>query len=73
MNHMITSLIIWRDIKSDPPEPFVSVLGFMTDAGEFPTVREGYSIGIPSGELYFPALQEFHPVSLWAEMPEPKR
>ena len=73
MNKIIKNVVTWHDMESSHPDPFVSVLGYMSDAGNFPAVREGYSIGLHNGELYFPALGEFHPVSLWAEIPEPNQ
>jgi hypothetical protein len=51
------------------PEPFVSVQGYMTDAGDFPPVRECYRVD--TGHYYFPALGEFHPISHWMPMAEP--
>lgn len=58
----------WRNPKNDPPEDFVSVLGYMEDADPFPPVRECYNVG---GAFFFPALGEVHPVKYWAEMPQP--
>lgn len=58
----------WISVEKDKPAEFVSVLGHMTDAGEFPAVRECYRI--TTDEFYFPALMEFHPVDRWAYMPE---
>ena len=49
------------------PENFISVLGYMTDAGEFPPVRECYTVG---NAFFFPALGDVHPVSHWCEMPQ---
>lgn len=57
----------WIDAADRKPKDFVSVLGCMTDAGDFPAVRECYTI---NGWFFFPALHEFHPVNYWAEMPE---
>ena len=51
------------------PKPFVSVLGHMTDAGEFPSVRECYRVD--EEHYFFPALQECHPISGWTPLPEP--
>ena len=31
----------WISVKERLPENFISVLGYMTDAGEFPPVRAG--------------------------------
>ena len=52
------------------PENFISVLGYMTDAGEFPPVRECYTVG---NAFFFPALGDVHPVSRWCEMPQPPK
>ena len=52
------------------PENFISVLGYMTDAGEFPSVRECYTVG---NAFFFPALGDVHPVSHWCEMPQPPK
>ena len=57
----------WIPTHEWEPEPFVSVLGYMTDAGDFPAVRECYRVD--TGHYYFPALSEFHPVSHWMPMP----
>ncbi len=59
---------VWINIDDQQPEPFVSVLGYMTDADQFPAVRECYIVN--NGSFYFPALNEFHPVSHWMPMPE---
>lgn len=58
----------WISVKDRLPEQFVSVLGSMSDAGEFPPVRECYMVG---KAFFFPALSEFHPVTHWMPMPEP--
>jgi hypothetical protein len=57
----------WIPTYEWEPEPFVSVLGHMTDAGDFPSVRECYRVD--TGHYYFPALGEFHPISHWMPMP----
>lgn len=57
----------WISIKDNMPNDFVSVLGYMTDAGEFPAVRECYKVGMA---FYFPALGDIHPISHWMIMPE---
>lgn len=57
----------WISVKERTPSMFESVLGYMTDAGPFPTVRECYRVG---REFYFPALQAVHPISHWQYMPE---
>lgn len=56
----------WISVEESLPDEWVSVLGHMTDAGEFPAVRECYRI---YKDFYFPALREFHPVSHWMPMP----
>lgn len=58
----------WIPVSERLPEDFVSVLGYMTDAGPFPSVRECYKVGYG---FYFPALREIHPVSHWMPMPKP--
>ena len=60
----------WTPVEESKPADFVSVLGHMTDAGEFPSVRECYLID--GQHFYFPALGEVHPVDKWMEMPECK-
>ena len=59
----------WISVDERLPENFISVLGYMTDAGEFPPVRECYTVG---NAFFFPALGDVHPVSHWCEMPEPQ-
>lgn len=61
----------WVPVAEKTPTAFLSVLGYMTDAGPFPPVRECYSVGRNDNQFYFPALGEFHPVSHWKPMPEP--
>lgn len=56
----------WIPVTEKMPDNFVSVLGFMTDAGPFPAVRECYSVG---DGFFFPALEEIHPVSHWKPLP----
>ena len=58
----------WIPVDERLPENFISVLGYMTDAGEFPSVRECYTVG---NAFFFPALGDVHPVSHWCEMPQP--
>ena len=58
----------WIPVDERIPENFISVLGYMTDAGEFPPVRECYTVG---HAFFFPALGDVHPVSHWREMPKP--
>lgn len=57
----------WISVKERLPEEFVSVLAHMTDAGEFPPMREAYVV---CGRFFFPALKEVHPVDYWMKMPE---
>ena len=60
----------WISVDKRLPENFVSVLGYMTDAGEFPPVRECYTVG---NVFFFPALGDIHPVSHWCEIPKPPK
>lgn len=60
----------WISAYERLPENFISVLGYMTDAGEFPPVRECYTVG---NAFFFPALGDIHPVSHWREMPQPPK
>ena len=60
----------WISVDERIPENFISVLGYMTDAGEFPQVRECYTVG---NMFFFPALGDIHPVSHWREMPQPPK
>lgn len=60
----------WISADERIPENFISVLGYMTDAGEFPPVRECYTVG---NAFFFPALGDVHPVSHWCEMPQPPK
>ena len=60
----------WIPVDERLPENFISVLGYMTDAGEFPPVRECYTVG---NAFFFPALGDVHPVSHWCEMPQPPK
>ena len=60
----------WISVDERIPQNFVSVLGYMTDAGEFPPVRECYTVG---NEFFFPALGDVHPVSHWCELPQPPK
>ena len=57
----------WVSVDERLPQNFISVLGYMTDAGEFPPVRECYTVG---NVFFFPALGNVHPVSHWCEIPE---
>ena len=58
----------WVSVEEDKPKDFVSVLGHMTDAGDFPSVRECYLID--GQHFFFPALNAVHPVDKWMDMPE---
>ena len=60
----------WISVDERIPQNFVSVLGYMTDAGEFPPVRECYTV---DNEFFFPALGDVHPVSHWCELPQPPK
>ena len=60
----------WISVDEKLPQNFISVLGYMTDAGEFPPVRECYTVG---NVFFFPALGDIHPVSPWREMPQPPK
>ena len=60
----------WVSVDERLPENFISVLGYMTDAGEFPPVRECYTVG---NVFFFPTLGDIHPVSHWREMPQPPK
>lgn len=60
----------WISVDEKLPQNFISVLGYMTDAGEFPPVRECYTVG---NVFFFPALGGIHPVSHWREMPHPPK
>ena len=60
----------WISVDEKLPQNFISVLGYMTDAGEFPPVRECYTVG---NVFFFPALGDIHPVSHWHEMPQPPK
>ena len=60
----------WIPVDERLPENFISVLGYMTDAGEFPPIRECYTVG---NVFFFPALGDVHPVSHWCELPQPPK
>ena len=77
LNMFVTNLLSrgvtvqeWIPVDERLPENFISVFGYMTDAGEFPPVRECYTVG---NAFFFPALGDVHPVSHWCEMPKPKK
>lgn len=61
----------WISVEKALPEMFVSVQVFMTDAGPFPSVREGYHVG--NGRFCIPALGGWHPVSHWKPFDEPPK
>ena len=72
-DHLISNGVTvqeWVSVDERLPENFISVLGYMTDAGEFPPVRECYTVG---NAFFFPALDDVHPVSHWCEMPQPPK
>ena len=72
-DHLISNGVTvqeWISVDERLPENFISVLGYMTDAGEFPPVRECYTVG---NVFFFPALGDVHPVSHWCEMPQPPK
>ena len=67
LNMFVTNLLShgvtvqeWVSVDERLPKNFVSVLGYMTDSGEFPPVRECYTVG---NAFFFPALGDIHPVS----------
>ena len=60
----------WISVEERLPDNFVSVLGYMTDAGDLPPVRECYTVG---NVFVFPALCDKHPVSHWMPLPEPPK
>ena len=77
LNMFVTNLLShgvtvqeWISVDEKLPQNFISVLGYMTDAEEFPPVRECYTVG---NAFFFPALGDVHPVSHWCEMPEPPK
>ena len=72
-DHLISNGVTvqeWISVDERLPENFISVLGYMTDAGEFPPVRECYTVG---NAFFFPALGDVHPVSHWCEIPQPPK
>ena len=60
----------WISVDDRLPEEFVSVLGHMTDAGYFPSIRECYRVG---NRFFFPALKDMHPIDFWTDMLEPPK
>ena len=72
-DHLISNGVTvqeWISVDEKLPQNFISVLGYMTDAGEFPPVRECYTVG---NAFFFPALCDIHPVSYWCELPQPPK
>ena len=72
-DHLISNGVTvqeWISVKERLPENFISVLGYMADAGEFPPVRECYTVG---NVFFFPSLGDIHPVSYWCEIPKPPK
>ena len=61
----------WISVEERKPKGFVSVQVYMTDAGDFPSVREGYYVD--DDRFYIPALNELHPVSHWKPFDEPPK
>ena len=73
VDHLIANGVTvqeWISVSERLPQNFVSVLGYMTDAGEFPPVRECYTVG---NAFFFTALGDVHPVSHWCELPQPPK
>ena len=73
VDHLIANGVTvqeWISVDERLPGNFISVLGYMTDAGEFPPVRECYTVG---NAFFFPALGDIHPVSHWCEIPQPPK
>lgn len=60
----------WIPVTERLPSDFVSVQAHMTDAGNFPPVREAYVV---NKNWFFPALKEFHPVDMWKRFDEPPK
>lgn len=60
----------WIPVAERLPSDFVSVQAHMTDAGNFPPVREAYVV---NKNWFFPALKEFHPVDMWRRFDEPPK
>lgn len=72
-DHLISNGVMvqeWISINERLPEEYISVLGYMTDAGKFPPVRECYRV---ENAFFFPALKENNPISYWCEMPQPPK
>ena len=60
----------WIPVTERLPSDFVSVQAHMTDAGDFPSVREAYVV---DEGWFFPSLKEFHPVDMWKQFDEPPK
>ena len=60
----------WIPVTERLPSDFVSVQAHMTDAGDFPSVREAYVV---EEGWFFPALKGFHPVDMWKQFDEPPK
>ena len=60
----------WIPVTERLPSDFVSVQAHMTDAGNFPPVREAYVV---NKNWFFPALKEFHPVDMWKRFDKPPK
>lgn len=58
----------WISVEKEKPDDFVSVLGHITGAGDFPAVRECYRGG---NVFFFPALLDIYPIDKWTYIPEP--
>ena len=72
-DHLLANCVTvqeWISVDERLPENFISVLGYMTDSGEFPPVRECYTVG---NEVFFPALGDVHDVSHWCELQQPPK
>ena len=57
----------WISLDDRMPDEYAPVLGYMVDAGDFPSVRECYRV---VNVFFFPALRDTHPISHWMPMPE---
>ena len=60
----------WINPDDELPEAYVSVLGCISDAEEFPPVRECFRT---NAGFFFPSLGEVHPIKYWACMPDPPK
>lgn len=57
----------WISVEDKMPDEYTPVLGYMVDAGDYPSVRECYRV---VNVFYFPALMDAAPISHWMPMPE---